>query len=117
MGRQSDATGAVQTAIDKARVVGHGAGTHEELEGLAAELRGHVAQMLPVAQARADRMWRGSREWYVLALRLNGISTEAERPLAISKLAAHVQVRLLALDCEWLLTRYGGDLPAKESAR
>ncbi|MFE7127977.1 DUF6415 family natural product biosynthesis protein [Streptomyces sp. NPDC057617] len=117
MGRETDAASAVQIAIDRARVVGHGACTHEELDRLAGELRGHITQLLPVAQARADRLWRGSREWYVLAARLNSISTEVEEPLAASRLAAHVQVRLLALDCAWLLTRYDADLPEQEPAR
>ncbi|MFD8965016.1 DUF6415 family natural product biosynthesis protein [Streptomyces sp. NPDC059568] len=117
MGRQTSAISAVQTTIDKARAVGYRAGTHEELDSLATELRDHVAQMLPVAQDRTDRMWHGSREWYVLATRLSSISSEAEQSLATGKLAAHVQVRLLALDCEWLLTRYGADLPGQEPPR
>ncbi|MGW6743800.1 DUF6415 family natural product biosynthesis protein [Streptomyces sp. NPDC055025] len=117
MGRQTNAKSAVQTAIDKARLVGYGAGTHEELDRLATDLRGHVAQILPVARAQVDQLWRGSREWYVLATRLNSISTDAEQPLATGKLAAHVQVRLLALDCEWLLTRYGEELPGEGTGR
>ncbi|MYZ36508.1 MULTISPECIES: DUF6415 family natural product biosynthesis protein [unclassified Streptomyces] len=61
MGRQTSTISAVQTTIDKARAVGYRAGTHEELDSLATELRDHVAQMLPVARDRTDRMWRGSR--------------------------------------------------------
>ncbi|MGW6744193.1 DUF6415 family natural product biosynthesis protein [Streptomyces sp. NPDC055025] len=97
-----------------AQAAGHGAGAHEELAGLATDLRAYATEMLPAAQAQVDQMWRGSREWYVLGSRLHNISTDAEQPLAGGTLAAHVQVRLLALDCEWLLTRYGVDLLAKD---
>ncbi|WP_066950860.1 DUF6415 family natural product biosynthesis protein [Streptomyces lushanensis] len=111
MGRQTDATSAARSAIDRARGVGYRAGTHEELDLLATDLRAYVTEMLPVAQAQAERMWHGSREWYVLNSRLHSISTEAEQPLATGTLAAHVQVRLLALDCEWLLTHFATTHP------
>ncbi|MFE4175079.1 DUF6415 family natural product biosynthesis protein [Streptomyces sp. NPDC056909] len=112
--RQTDAASAVQAAIDRARAVGYRAGTQEELDRLTTDLRAYATEMLPVAQAQVDQMWHGSREWYVLSSRLHNISTDAEQPLAGGTLAAHVQVRLLALDCEWLLTRYGVDLLAKD---
>ncbi|WP_405985798.1 DUF6415 family natural product biosynthesis protein [Streptomyces sp. NBC_00872] len=117
MGRQTDATSAVQAAIDRARAVGYRAGTQEELDRLTTDLRAYATEMLPVAQAQVDQMWRGSREWYVLSSRLHSISTDAEQPLAGGTLAAHVQVRLLALDCEWLLTRYGTTRPERVSKR
>ncbi|MEV0034667.1 DUF6415 family natural product biosynthesis protein [Streptomyces sp. NPDC050804] len=117
MGRQTDATSAVQAAIDRARAVGYRAGTQEELDRLTTDLRAYATEMLPVAQAQVDQMWRGSREWYVLSSRLHSISTDAEQPLAGGTLAAHVQVRLLALDCEWLLTRYGTPRPERVSKR
>ncbi|MEV7678664.1 DUF6415 family natural product biosynthesis protein [Streptomyces sp. NPDC088341] len=107
MSRQTDATSAVRTAIDRARAVGYEAGTHEELDRLATDLRAYATEMLPVAEAQTERMWHGSREQYVISSRLKSISTEAEQPLATGILAAHAQVRLLALDCEWLLTHYG----------
>ncbi|MFF3754557.1 DUF6415 family natural product biosynthesis protein [Streptomyces sp. NPDC002018] len=113
MGRQADATSAVRTVINRARAVGYRAGTHEELDRLATDLRGYATELLPAAQAEVERMWRGSREWYVLSSRLHSISTDAEQPLATGTLAAHVQVRLLALDCEWLLTRYGPPRPGR----
>ncbi|QXE36314.1 hypothetical protein KQY30_20810 [Streptomyces sp. GMY02] len=117
MGGQTSTASAVRAAVDRARAVVHEADTHEELNKLAEELRDYISQMLPIAQNQTDRMWRGSREWYVLTSRLNGISTEAQQPLAASKLAAHVQVRLLALDCEWLFMRYGTDLPTESPTR
>ncbi|WP_046500822.1 DUF6415 family natural product biosynthesis protein [Streptomyces odonnellii] len=116
-GQADTTTSAVRAAVDKARAVGYGTGSHEELNKLATELRGYITQLLPVAQARADHMWHGSREWYVLTSRLHGITTEVERPLAVAKLAAHVQVRLLALDCEWLSMWYGTDLPTADPTR
>ncbi|WP_046500827.1 DUF6415 family natural product biosynthesis protein [Streptomyces odonnellii] len=116
-GQADTTTSAVRAAVDRARAVGYGAGSHEELNKLATELRGYIAQMLPVAQAQADHMWHGSREWHVLTSRLHGIATEAKRPLALGKLAAHAQVRLLALDCEWLSMRYGTDLPTADPTR
>ncbi|WP_066955897.1 DUF6415 family natural product biosynthesis protein [Streptomyces lushanensis] len=109
--------GDTQATIARARAAECAAGGHEELAELAADLSVHIARLLPTARARVDEMWHGSREWYVLSTRLSSISAEAEQPLDTGTLAAHVQVRLRALDCEWLLTRYGADLHAEEPAR
>ncbi|MGA4875799.1 DUF6415 family natural product biosynthesis protein [Streptomyces lydicamycinicus] len=80
----------------------------DAMAGLHETLRGHVNLLLPIARGDADRLWRGGTAWYQRAARLDGISRQAEQPLAIDPFAAMVQVQLLARDCEWLLGQQTG---------
>ncbi|MFE4371464.1 DUF6415 family natural product biosynthesis protein [Streptomyces sp. NPDC056835] len=106
-----------QRTVDRARQVSSGTRTRDELSELAAALRGHIGELLPVARSRADRLWRGGTDWYRLTARLDSVQRHAEEELGDGVLAAHVQVRLLALDCQWLLERHASDLTGAESAR
>ncbi|MCL7380147.1 DUF6415 family natural product biosynthesis protein [Streptomyces sp. 35G-GA-8] len=106
-----------QRTIDRARQVGSGTRTRDELAELAAALRAHIGELLPVARSGADRLWRGGTDWYRLTARLDSIQRHAGEELGDGVLATHVQVRLLALDCQWLLERHASDLTGAESAR
>ncbi|MFE1957333.1 DUF6415 family natural product biosynthesis protein [Streptomyces sp. NPDC059479] len=88
-------------------------GSRAELREDLAELRGHIASLLPSARQRANRVGHGSPEWYSLTTRLDRIEEQAERKtLGEGTLGAHVQVRRLALDCAWLL-RYSSTEAAR----
>ncbi|WEB38573.1 DUF6415 family natural product biosynthesis protein [Streptomyces yunnanensis] len=71
-----------------------------ELDGL---LRGHIAVLLPEAQAATDKLWRGGMEWSRRTGRLSEIRFRSEQGLGAGRLSALVQINLLARDCEWLL--------------
>ncbi|MGS2588115.1 DUF6415 family natural product biosynthesis protein [Streptomyces hebeiensis] len=102
------ATEAIQAALDRATDLGRATGTIEQLQTLADELRGHVRALLPAAQAHADRLWKGSREWYLLVSRIGNARRATEtRTAPAGVLEAHVRVQLLAMDCRWLLSEYG----------
>lgn len=101
--------GTIQAVIDQAHSLGRGIGARADLADLAGRLRTHITALLPAAQAHADQLWRGGTAWYTLVSRLDSIRHDAAEGLAAAPLAAHVQVRQLSLDCEWLLTRYGAD--------
>ncbi|MFF0624175.1 DUF6415 family natural product biosynthesis protein [Streptomyces sp. NPDC004296] len=75
----------------------------DELAELDRLLRGHIAILLPEAQAATDKLWRGSMEWSRRTGRLSEIRFRSEQGLGASRLSALVQINLLARDCEWLL--------------
>ncbi|MFD5781125.1 DUF6415 family natural product biosynthesis protein [Streptomyces sp. NPDC126933] len=104
----------IQAVIDQAHSLGRGIGARADLADLAGRLRTHITALLPAAQAHADQLWRGGTAWYTLVSRLDSIRQDTAEGLAVAPLAAHVQVRQLSLDCEWLLTRYGADLAGAE---
>ncbi|MFD5114621.1 DUF6415 family natural product biosynthesis protein [Streptomyces sp. NPDC058391] len=104
----------IQAVIDQAHSLGRGTGARADLADLAGRLRTHITALLPAAQAHADQLWRGGTAWYTLVSRLDSIRQDTAEGLAVAPLAAHVQVRQLSLDCEWLLTRYGADLAGAE---
>lgn len=115
MGGQTVATTAVQATIDQANVAGRGVCTRVDLTDLADRLRVHIEALLPVGRAHAAQMWRGDTHWYSLTARLDRIQHQATQDLGKGVLGAHVQVRLLAADCLWLLERYGSDLAGSEA--
>ncbi|MFE2745147.1 DUF6415 family natural product biosynthesis protein [Streptomyces scopuliridis] len=77
---------------------------------MADQLRAHIEALLPAAKAHTDQMWQGGSCWYSLTARLDAIRRGAKEEHAESRLAAHVQVSLLARDCKWLLGRYSESL-------
>ncbi|MGS2586550.1 DUF6415 family natural product biosynthesis protein [Streptomyces hebeiensis] len=101
-------TDAIQAALVRAADVGRAAGTIEQLQALADELRDYVRVLIPAAQAHADGLWKGGRDWYLLVSRIGTARRAAESDAApAGLLEAHVRVRLLATDCRWLLSEYG----------
>ncbi|MFD7223535.1 DUF6415 family natural product biosynthesis protein [Streptomyces sp. NPDC059892] len=106
-----------QSSIDQARQVTSGTRSRDELSELAAALRGHIAELLPTARAEAGRLWRGGTDWYRLTARLDSIQRHAARALGTGVLTAHVHVRLLALDCQWLLEHYAPDPAGADPTR
>ncbi|MGW6598518.1 DUF6415 family natural product biosynthesis protein [Streptomyces sp. NPDC055036] len=115
--RQTPTPGAVRATIDQAVSAGRGVGTLPDLTAIADQLRTHIEALLPAGRAHADQMWRGDTSWYSLTARLDRIENEIGEGLGTGVLGAHVQVRLLAVDCAWLLERYGTDHAGSESAR
>ncbi|WP_158795002.1 DUF6415 family natural product biosynthesis protein [Streptomyces sp. NRRL S-337] len=96
----------ISATISRALRLGSGRPDLGALAELEEELRGHVAALLPVARASAQRLWPSSIEAHRLTARLDGIERQAELGPAVDVFTAHVQVQLLARDCQWLLTRY-----------
>lgn len=107
--RQTPTPSAVRATIDQANVAGRGVGTLADLTDLADQLRAHIEGLLPAGRAHADQMWRGHTSWYSLTARLDRIQNQIGEGLGVGVLGAHVQVRLLAVDCAWLLERYGSE--------
>ncbi|MFF3763172.1 DUF6415 family natural product biosynthesis protein [Streptomyces sp. NPDC001922] len=63
----------IQATIDRALRTSTGRIDTGELVDLEALLRGHIASLLPAAEAVTDRLWRGSLAWYTRRARLDGI--------------------------------------------
>ncbi|RYJ26495.1 hypothetical protein CU044_3788 [Streptomyces sp. L-9-10] len=108
--RQTPTLSAVQATIDQADAAGRGVGTRTDLAGIADQLQAHIKALLPAGRAHAAQMWRGDTSWYSLTARLDRIQNQIGEGLGEGVLGAHVQVRLLAVDCQWLLERYGSEL-------
>ncbi|QHC23159.1 DUF6415 family natural product biosynthesis protein [Streptomyces sp. GS7] len=75
----------------------------EELEGL---LRGHIEVILPDAVQRTERLWRGSREWYLDRSTLGTVANNVRLGLGDEPMGNYVHVTRLARDCGWLLSRH-----------
>ncbi|WP_432002995.1 DUF6415 family natural product biosynthesis protein [Streptomyces sioyaensis] len=112
MDRPPDATLDVQIDADtisatiiQALCMGSGRLDRTELEHLEEALRGHIALLLPDARTAARRLWHGSIEAHRITARLDDIARQTRQGLGQGPLSAHVQVRQLARDCQWLLTR------------
>ncbi|WP_399123440.1 DUF6415 family natural product biosynthesis protein [Streptomyces sp. N2A] len=67
------------------------------------ELRGHVALLLSEARKAARHLELGSIEAQRLKDRLEAVERNAQQGLGDGRLSAHVQVRQLARDCQYLL--------------
>ncbi|MEV6419907.1 DUF6415 family natural product biosynthesis protein [Streptomyces sp. NPDC051662] len=115
--RQTPNLSAVRATIDQADAVGRSVGTLADLTDIADQLQAHIEALLPAARAHAEQMWRGDTPWYSLTARLDRIQNQIGEGLGAGVLGAHVQVRLLAIDCAWLLERYGRNHAGSESAR
>ncbi|MFI2257633.1 DUF6415 family natural product biosynthesis protein [Streptomyces tubercidicus] len=70
------------------------------------ELREHIALLLPEACETARHLAPADADVHRLRTRLSGIDQEARLPLPRVVFLAHVQVQLLARDCQWLLARH-----------
>ncbi|MFE4370505.1 DUF6415 family natural product biosynthesis protein [Streptomyces sp. NPDC056835] len=113
--RQTLTLSAVRATIDQADAAGRGVGSRADLAGIADQLRAHIEELLPIGRAHAEQMWRGDTSWYSLTARLDRIQNQIGEGLGVEVLGAHVQVRLLAVDCQWLLERYGSERAESES--
>ncbi|MFD5747657.1 DUF6415 family natural product biosynthesis protein [Streptomyces sp. NPDC127033] len=108
----------IRAVIDRAHAAGLGTGSRGDLTDLAWLLQRHIeGSLLPAARADADRMWRGGTDWISLTGRLDRISRLASEGLRQGVLGAHVHVRTLAVDCQWLLERYGQELAGTGATR
>ncbi|MFJ9031094.1 DUF6415 family natural product biosynthesis protein [Streptomyces sp. NPDC102274] len=114
--RQTPNLNAVRATINQADAAGHGVGTRADLTDIANQLQAHIEALLPAGRAHAAQMWRGGQCWYSLTARLDRIQNQIGEGLGVGVLGAHVQVRLLAVDCQWLLERYGSERAGSESA-
>lgn len=75
-----------------------------EAEGL---LRGHIAVLLTEVREEApDQKNPSGAEVCQMTSRLKAIGRQMAEGLGDSPLAAHVKVRHLARDCQWLLAHY-----------
>ncbi|MEU7178702.1 MULTISPECIES: DUF6415 family natural product biosynthesis protein [Streptomyces] len=77
-----------------------------ELAELETILAGHIALLLPYVAAESDHLRPRSGEWYRQKAHLRGIERQVQQGLGDGVLSAHVQVRQLARDCQWLLERH-----------
>lgn len=96
----------MRRTIDRALVLRSKPLEVEELEHLEALLRGHIEVILPDALERTDRLWHGSREWYLNATTLSRIANNARTGLGMQPMRNWVHVARLARDCDWLLRGY-----------
>ncbi|WP_331759855.1 DUF6415 family natural product biosynthesis protein (plasmid) [Streptomyces sp. NBC_01525] len=79
------------------------------LADLEERLRGHIAVLLPDAEAAAARRG-GSDGVEQTTRRLVSIRAQLGSGLGLGRLSAHVQVAALAQDCQWLLEHRGDHL-------
>lgn len=93
----------MRRTIDRVLVLRSSPLTHTELEELEELLRGHIEVILPEALERTDRLWRGSREWYLGRSTLGNIAHNVRLGLGDGPLANYAHVTRLARDCDWLL--------------
>lgn len=100
-------TAAIQAAIKGALLTDQRKTGRIEMDARADALCGYIADLLPAAKAMADRMWRGSGTWYLLASRISEIEHQVARGLGDDAFGAHVRLRTLAFDTQWLLTHHG----------
>ncbi|MFD5748131.1 DUF6415 family natural product biosynthesis protein [Streptomyces sp. NPDC127033] len=107
----------IRASIDRGHAVLQGTSDREELMALADELRCHIDVLLPVARVAVDKLWRGGPDWISLTRRLDFIRNQSHGELGRTTLLAHINVRTLALDCEWLLREFGTDLAETEPTR
>lgn len=70
------------------------------------ELREHIALLLPKACEPARPPAPADSEAHRLRARLSGIDQQTRPPRPRAAFLAHVQVQLLARDCQWLLARH-----------
>ncbi|MGX1852071.1 DUF6415 family natural product biosynthesis protein [Streptomyces sp. NPDC055299] len=80
---------------------------HDELTELESELRGHIDRLLPAVRESVDKLWHGGTVWHQRISRLDGIERQVGQGLGAGVLSAHVQVQLLAKDCQWLIDHQG----------
>ncbi|MFE6741438.1 DUF6415 family natural product biosynthesis protein [Streptomyces tubercidicus] len=69
------------------------------------ELREHIALLLPKECETTRHVAPADAEAHRLRARLAGIGRQTRLPLPRAGLLVHVQVQLLARDCQWLLAR------------
>lgn len=82
--------------------------SREDMDRLATALAECITVLLPAGRLDAGKLWRGSTAWHQLSARLDSIKRQAEAGLGNEgPIAAVNRLRVLAYDCQWLLTRYG----------
>lgn len=91
-----------EAAISRGRHAGRSALSMQELADLAEELRGQIQLLLPARHA-VVRLWPEGPEWHRHQARLKSIEQTLGDGLGDTLFSAHVQVQLMARDCEWLL--------------
>ncbi|WP_432587534.1 DUF6415 family natural product biosynthesis protein [Streptomyces sp. HD1123-B1] len=99
-----DEIGAV---IDRALVMRTGLPPYRELVELHHTLRSHIQTLLPLAEARIERMDRGTVAWYDRRCRLNTIPHTAAQGLGSGLQSADDRVRSLGYACKFLLENSG----------
>jgi hypothetical protein len=111
--------GHVEWAVTRALIVRRDT-PRADMDTLATILSDSITLLLPAGRIHANGMWRGGIPWSTLNTRLAGIKHRAEAGLGTDgPIAAMTRLRTLALDCQWLMNRYGpgmsGSGPADES--
>ncbi|MFF2807675.1 DUF6415 family natural product biosynthesis protein [Streptomyces sp. NPDC058000] len=96
----------MSTTIRRALRLGFGRPAPATLNDLEQELRGHIALLLPEVRESARQLRPSSIEAHRLKARLDGIERQTSRGLGQGVLSAHIQVRQLARDCQYLLARH-----------
>ncbi|WP_435243527.1 DUF6415 family natural product biosynthesis protein [Streptomyces cucumeris] len=97
----------VKAAIDRALVMRTGLPPYSELVELHQTLRWHIRTLLPLAEARVERMDRGTVDWYDRRCRLNTIPHKVARGLGSGLQSADDHVRSLGYSCKFLLENSG----------
>ncbi|MCZ1013925.1 DUF6415 family natural product biosynthesis protein [Streptomyces noursei] len=93
----------MRRTIDRALVLRSSQLDRAELEELEELLRGHIEVILPEALERTERLWHGSREWYLARSTLGTIAHSVRLGLGDGLLANYAHVTRLARDCQWIL--------------
>ncbi|MFJ7997370.1 DUF6415 family natural product biosynthesis protein [Streptomyces sp. NPDC096310] len=100
-------TSAIQATLAEAAALGGTRADLSELAAIGAELRRHIAALLPAAEAHVEGLWRGGQEWYGRRSRLDNVQRHVTEQMTSSPLSAQVYVAILLRDCTWLLEHYG----------
>ncbi|MEW1655703.1 DUF6415 family natural product biosynthesis protein [Streptomyces sp. NPDC093707] len=104
--REQIATESIAATIRRALRFGAGRPTPAELAEVEQLLRGHITALLTEARETAHDQGPVEATACPMASRLKGIEQRLAEGRADGSLAAHVQVHLLARDCQWLLAHY-----------
>ncbi|GGX48224.1 DUF6415 family natural product biosynthesis protein [Streptomyces noursei] len=96
----------IAATIRHALHLGAGRPSPGELTEAAETLTGHIALLLTEARETAHASRPVCTEGADCAGRFHGIERQMKRGLGDSALSAHVQVHLLARDCQWLLAHH-----------